>query len=261
MIKKSCKHLSILLVSFACLFPFILLLFFSLTNKWPFPEILPFGFETSNWEEMVFGTRGLYWNTALSAIIATPVAVFSTALGFITARVISISPKGDMLLFISYLPFALSPVVLSLSLLYLFLKLNMVGTVSGVMLAQLMSSFAFATIFFTTFWNIKARALEELVYTLGGTTWQAFRKVIIPGLKGPILLCFFQTFLISWFQYGLPLVIGAGKVQTLPVKVFVFLGEASPHYAAMASVLLILPPTLLLWFNRELLIGESDYVA
>ena len=125
----------------------------------------------------------------------------------------------------------------------------------------MISSFAYAVIFFTAFWSGRARSLEELVYTLGGTTWQAFKGVLIPASIGPLAFCFFQTFLLSWFQYGMPLVIGAGKVQTLPVKVFAFLGEASPHFAAMAGVLLIVPPMLLLWFNRKYLFEDITHAA
>ncbi len=71
-----------------------------------------------------------------------------------------------------------------------------------------------------------------------------------------LLICFFQTFLISWFQYGLTLLIGAGKVQTLPIKVYDYVNEANIFYAAMASCLLILPPAALLWVNKRFVFNE-----
>lgn len=243
------------------LLPPITLLYFSLTSHWPLPHLLPSGFDPSNWLQVWLGQNGLFKAMLLSAGIAIPVAIVSTALGFITARSLNNSRYKEGLMFWALLPFAMSPVILSLCLLYLFIWLNLVGSVTGVFLAQMISSFAYAVIFFTAFWSSRARALEELVYTLGGTTWQAFSRVLIPASLGPLVFCFFQTFLLSWFQYGLPLVIGAGKVQTLPVKVFSYLGEASPHYASMAGVLLILPPVLLLWFNRKYLFEDITNVA
>lgn len=241
--------------------PPLVLIYFSFTSHWPLPYILPQNFDPSHWVGVWLGNNGLLNATLLSASIALPVAFFSTILGFITARTLNSSRYKEGLLFWALLPFAMSPVILSLCLLYLFLALNLVGSIGGVFLAQMISSFAYAVIFFTAFWSVRARALEELVYTLGGTTWQAFKGVLIPASIGPLAFCFFQTFLLSWFQYGLPLVIGAGKVQTLPVKVFAYLGEASPHYASMAGVLLILPPVLLLWFNRKYLFEDITHVA
>jgi len=52
-----------------------------------------------------------------------------------------------------------------------------------------------------------------------------------------LLLCFFQTFLLSWFQYGLTMLVGGGQVKTLPLKVYDFVWEANVFYAALASCL------------------------
>lgn len=257
----SLRRITIGLFWLAAFVPPVALLYFSMTTHWQLPYILPQGFNPAQWLSIFSATNGLFDATMLSAIIAFPVAILSTGLGFLTARAINASRHKEKLMFWALLPFAMSPVILSLCLLYLFLALNLVGNVGGVFLAQMISSFAYAVIFFTAFWSGKARALEELVYTLGGTTWQAFKGVLIPASKGPLVFCFFQTFLLSWFQYGLPLVIGAGKVQTLPVKVFAYLGEASPHIASMAGVLLIVPPMLLLWFNRKYLFEDITHVA
>lgn len=250
-----------LLFIFSAFLPPAVLVYFSLTNHWPLPDILPQGLSLQHWLEILAQKNGLLDATGLSTLIAIPVAFFATLLGFITARTINLSRHKNGLLFWALLPFAMSPVILSLCLLYLFLSLNLVGSVFGVFLAQIISAYAYAVIFFTAFWSDQARHLEELVYTLGGTTWHAFVKILLPASKGPLAFCFFQTFLLSWFQYGLPLVIGAGKVQTLPVKLFVFLGEASPHMAAMAGVLLIVPPILLFWFNRRYLFEDLTHAT
>ena len=93
--------------------------------------------------------------------------------------------------------------------------------------------------------------MEQLVATLGGNTWQTYTRVLLPMAKGALLVCFFQTFLISWFEYGLTRLIGVGKVQTLTLKVFQYVNEANIFYAALASILLAMPPILLLWINKK----------
>ena len=99
----------------------------------------------------------------------------------------------------------------------------------------------------------KIKAIEELSYTLGSSTSQTFRKIIVPLSKNTLLLCFFQIFLISWFEYGLTTIIGTGKVKTLTLSVFKFINEANVFYAAFASVLLVIPPMLLVYLNKKML--------
>jgi putative spermidine/putrescine transport system permease protein len=80
----------------------------------------------------------------------------------------------------------------------------------------------------------------------------------LPLAKSTLLLCFFQCFLISWFEYGLTHFIGAGKVKTLTVSVFSYVNEANPFLAALAGFLLILPSVLLLLANKKLIFKTSN---
>src|SRR5207237_2535721 len=116
----------------------------------------------------------------------------------------------------------------------------------GVVLAHTVFTFGFAIVYFTGFWNVEKKAFEDLAATLGAGRLQTYRRVLLPMSWGALRTGFFQTFLMSWFQYGLTVLIGAGKVVTLPVLVFAYVGEANPLFAAASSLLLILPPLLLL---------------
>ena len=168
-----------------------------------------------------------------------------------TGKYIAYHRHKSLLLFLAYVPYIMSPVILGTCLMYLYIKGNLTGSMSGVMLAHTMFAYGFSIVFFSAFWNSRIRALEDLVYTLGGSVMYAYKKVLLPVSKNALLICFFQTFLISWFQYGLTLLIGSGKVQTLPIKVYEYVGEANMYYAALASCLLVLPPALLLWANKR----------
>ncbi|MGL6068735.1 MAG: ABC transporter permease, partial [Sediminibacterium sp.] len=156
------------------------------------------------------------------------------------------------LLFLAYLPFVLSPVILAVCLKFYFIKLSLAGTVAGVIIAQLIIAIPYSIIFFTGFWNQRVKSFEHIVNTLGGTNIVALTSVIIPLSKPLLLVCFFQCFLISWFEYGLTSVIGYGKIQTLTIKVYQFLTEANIYYAALSCCLLIIPPVLLLWINKRI---------
>ena len=122
----------------------------------------------------------------------------------------------------------------------------------GVVLAQTLFALGFSTVFLTAFWTERVAGYEALAQTLGATRGRVVWRVLVPLARGLLVLCFFQTFLVSWFQYGLTLLIGQGKVQTLPLKVFAYLNEANPYVAALAACLLVAPPFVLLWINRRM---------
>lgn len=242
-----------LLVALLCgffAFPFALVIALSFSRSWIYPRLIP-ELTAGRWVELLSGRSGLAASFFTSVVLSLTVAAISTAASYVTARYVSYHPRRDAILTAAYAPYVMSPVVLGVCLLYLYIRIGVDGTFVGLVMAQTIFAFSFGIIFFAAFWNREKLELEQLVHTLGGSGWDAFRRVLIPMSREALLLCFFQTFLISWFQYGLTMLIGGGKVQTLPLKVFDYVAEANIFYAAVASCLLILPPLVLLWVNRR----------
>ena len=239
------------LVAVLCLFPFLYLALMSVTADWDFPRLLPASFSVEMWKRMLSGNGALGQSFLLSLGISITVATVSTATGYITGKYIAYHRFKKRLLFLAYVPFIMSPVILGACLMYIYIKAGLTGNVAGVILSQIMFAYGFGIVFFSAFWNTQIKALEDLVYTLGGTPLQAYWKVLVPISKNALLICFFQTFLISWFQYGLTMLIGSGKVQTLPIKVYEYVGETNMFVAALASCLLVVPPAVLLWVNKR----------
>jgi putative spermidine/putrescine transport system permease protein len=236
--------------------PLLLLLQLSFGVPWRFPQVFPSGLTLDHWKALSQNQKPLFLSLALSLLISIPVAALATAGGFMLSRAIAFSRYKNLLTAMAYLPFVLSPVIFASLIGFYFIFFDLSGIIPGVMLAQLFITLPFALLLFVDYWDIKLKSLEDLVLTLGGTTQQAFAKVIAPVSKNILLLCFFQTFLISWFDYGLTSIIGVGKVQTLTVMVFQFIGEANPHYAAVSSCLLIFPALILLFFNKHFLFNK-----
>jgi ABC-type spermidine/putrescine transport system permease subunit II len=247
------KRLLAAFVVFLCLLPFIVLAALSFAGAWPFPDVLPSRWTAARWTAVLSGRGGLAASLGVSVLISASVALLSTVCGYVTSKHVAYHPRRRLLLFLAYVPFALSPVILGVCLLYVAIQAGLSGTVAGVVLAQTIFAYAFAIVLFQSLWSPHMRALEDLVRTLGGGTWQVYRRVLIPLSRGTLLLGFFQTFLISWFQYGLTVLVGSGRVKTLPLKVYDFIGEANVFYAALASCLLVVPPVLVLWLNKRFL--------
>lgn len=236
--------------------PFAYILLLSLATNWRYPLLLPESLSLKTWRYVVKTDTAIGSSVLLSVLLSASVAFLATFAGFFIGKTIAAHRLKSRFLTIAYFPYAFSPVVYAFCLNFFFIKLNLTGNTEGVILAQFIISFPFAIILFINHWSHELTNMEQLVFTLGGTKKQAFFKVLLPLSKQIILICFFQTFLISWFEYGLTSVIGLGKVQTLTLKTYQFIGEANVYFAALASVLLVFPPLILLWLNRKYVFKE-----
>ncbi|MCA1724718.1 MAG: ABC transporter permease subunit, partial [Thermomicrobia bacterium] len=84
---------------------------------------------------------------------------------------------------------------------------------------------------------------EEQARSLGATSWQAFVHITLPALRPGLAVGGLFAFLVSWSQYTSTLIIGGGKVQTLPLLVYSFTRSGDNPIAA-ALVLLFVAPAI-----------------
>ena len=241
-------------LGFLFLLPFALLILLALGQYWRFPEVLPLTYSADALARVLAADSGLLRGLGLSLGLSITVAVVATGLGFMTARAVAASTWAGRLTTLSYLPYALPPVLLAVLIQPVVIGLRLSGSVGGVMLGLLLITWPFTTLFFRSFWSRQARQYEQLAQTLGCSPAQALMQVLLPLARPLLVTCLFQTFLIGWFDFGLTNFLSVGKVQTLTVQVFTYIREANSRLAAVAALLLILPPSLLLWVNKSVLV-------
>lgn len=245
--KKILQQLFVLSIGF----PLVFLLMLSLGRRWSFPNVIPDEWSFTNWMLFQQSDGRLFQTFFLSMAISVVVSALVTALGFFVSKEIAYSKNRNTYMLLAYIPYLLSPVIMAVIFQYYFIITHLTGTFLGVVIAQFLIAFPFGVIIYVNFWNAQMQELESLSYTLGGSRWQTFKKVLLPLSTNAMLLCFFQVFLLSWFEYGLTNLIGVGKIKTLTVTVFNFINEANIFYAALACCLLVLPPMLLLYINKR----------
>lgn len=239
----------------AFVFPLFFVLVMGVTTDWVFPKIWG-EFSWNAWKMALF-TGNLGTSILLSLTISGTVALLSTASAFVTSRYIAYLNDANKWLLLAYLPFALSPIIYAVCILFYFNFFNISGTWVGVMIAQFFILYPYGVIVCAGFWNERIRQLEDLTKTLGGHRWQRWKMVLWPLGNQILAICFFQSFLISWFDYGMVQFIGVGQVKTLTMHVYAYVNEASPYFAAVASSLLILPPLIFLMVNKRLVFRKE----
>ena len=239
------------------LLPYVLLLLLSLGSGWTYPNLLPDRLDMGPWRELVSSKNQLWRSIVTTASISFCVATFSTLLGMWIGKQVQV--RRGVWMFVAYLPFTTSPVVIGLCLLDLFIRLGLASSIVGVFLIQSIFATAFAIILFSEFWSPEVERLEQVVETLGGSRWQVWRHAVWPRTWKLTLICWLQTFLFSWLDYGLVSTIGGGVVPSLTMQVIGYVREASVNQAAQAAVVLIVPPIFFMifagWPMQRRLIG------
>ena len=142
----------------------------------------------------------------------------------------------------AFLPVAVPPIALAVGLQVSFLHLGLGGSFAGVLLAHAVPAAGYASLFFIGIFTGFDGRLEEDARSLGATPRQVWRRVTLPLLRRPIAESFLLAFLVSWAQVPLTLVVGQGRVETLPVEVLTYLGAGQDALGAAGALLLLLPP-------------------
>jgi sulfate/thiosulfate transport system permease protein len=197
-----------------------------------------------------------FWLTLLVAAIAVPV---NTVLGVVCALVLARSRvRGKVALdAIIDLPFAVSPVVIGLSLVLVYgaggwveLPFRVIFSVPGIVLATIFVSLPFVVREVTPVLREVGDEQEQAAATLGASRWQAFWRITLPAIRWGIAYGVILSVARAVGEFGAVSVVSgkiAGETQTLTLLVeqrwtnF----ELAGAYAASALLAVIALATLL----------------
>jgi putative spermidine/putrescine transport system permease protein len=223
--------------------PYVLLGMMSLGSGWTFPRWLPDQIDGRPWGRLLTERDGLLIAVMTSLLLSGAVGVVATGCGWWIGRAVRRS-RAAVWRYLLYLPFVTSPVVMGATLFDLLVRGRLAGSWIGVALVQILFATSFAAIFFCESWTAKGDRLEQLVRTLGGNECAVWRHAIWPRTRGLLIVCFLQTALYSWVDYGLVAIVGGGQIQTITMRLFAYLREANVNQAAMAAIVLVTPAIL-----------------
>jgi putative spermidine/putrescine transport system permease protein len=240
----------VILFNFAIIIGLLIVLAFS--TDWPYPHLLP-GRSSDRHQLFTFFNPVLIKSIYQSFLLSLVLAIFATGIGFFASRY---STRHTRL---AILPFLIAPIILMASLRHFFITLGLNNTWSGVLLGQFFLAYPFAFIFLYPFWSQKWREMMIISQELGANSIQTFTQIIGPIARPILTLCFFHTFLISWFDYGTAQIIGGGQVKTLTILIYQYIQEANIYLAARASLIIALPAFLLLIINQHYILGKISF--
>lgn len=227
--------------------PLVTLALQAFSTRWFYPDAWPDTLTTS-------GVRQIGFDSATLAALRTGLVVsgactiVSCAVAWPAARVLSrptFAWRGVALL-VLFVPTIVPAVGLAIGLDVALLQLDLAGGRPGVVLAHLVPTLPYTVAVLSAVFVRHDDRSREQAAVLGATPWQAFRMVTLrlvgPGLAVAALF----TFLVSWSQYLVTLLVGGGQVITITVLVFSAVAGGNPTSIGVLAVIAALPPVLVL---------------
>ena len=221
--------------------PLLTILLWVFTERWAWPSLIPQTFSLRAIESIFRDGKELAQLFASSVFISLAVAFLSVVFGTMTARALVcyefIGKK--FFSFLSLLPFLVPASVFAMGVQIVFIRNGLSGTVFGVIIAHLICSLPYAVMLIQDGTRAMGRRLEEQARVLGAGPWKAFFKVTLPNLLPVILSAFSMSYIVSFSQYFLTLMIGGGSVKTFSIVMVPFLTSGQRNFASVYSVIFL----------------------
>jgi trehalose/maltose transport system permease protein len=261
--------LGFLLILVWCLLPVVWII--SLSFKGPTetaagsPQFLPKEPTLQNYSDIIdnpdfkdslinsFGIAAI--STFLSVILATLAAYAIARLDF----------KGKRLVLSIALAIAMFPVVALVGPLFdLWRTLGLFNTWPGLIIPYMSFTLPLAIWTLSAFFREIPWEMEQAAQVDGATSWQAFRKVIVPLAAPGVFTAAILTFFFAWNEFVLALSLtSTTQARTVPAQLSFFVGPDpfNPPYGqlATASVVVTVPIiVIVLLFQRKIVAGLTS---
>ena len=213
-------------------------------------------FNNSDFKDSLINSFGIAAiSTTLSVILATLAAYAIARLEF----------KGKRLVLSIALAIAMFPVVALVGPLFdLWRTLGLFNTWPGLIIPYMSFTLPLAIWTLSAFFREIPWEMEQAAQVDGATSWQAFRKVIVPLAAPGVFTAAILTFFFAWNEFVLALSLtSTTSSRTVPAQLSYFVGPDpfNPPYGqlATASVVVTVPIIIIvLLFQRKIVSGLTS---
>lgn len=257
--KNRINKIVLIIVGICILLPLLNLIIWAFTERWAWPDLLPqtYSFRAIN---EIFSRKSEMTQLFISSIMLSMiVAILSVIIGIMTARAfVFYDFKGKrQLYFATLLPFLIPGTVFAMGIHVMFIKWGLSNSILGVIIVHLIYSLPYATRLLMDGTLAIGNKLEEQAKVLGATSFQAFTKTTLPILSPVILSSLSMSYIVSFSQYFLTLLIGGGKVKTFAIVMFPYLSGGDRNMASTYS-LVFLGITILIFGVFQLIVSRIN---
>ncbi|MEM7127715.1 MAG: ABC transporter permease subunit [Chloroflexota bacterium] len=253
------RWLALTTIFITILAPIIPQFIWSFAFRWFFPDLLPSSWSLDPWLYVFDDSSRVGEGLFNSLIIALIVSLLSIIVGLPAARAIAFYDfRGKAVIeWLLMAPIIVPGIVAVMGIHIMFIRYRLTDSYLGVSLVHLIPCVPYMILVMASVFANYGTELEDTARTLGAGPVRVFWHVTLPGIFPGLMVATMFTFLISWGQYVTTLLIGGGRIITLPMVLFPFISGANQANAAAISLVFVAPAIVVLVFISRQLGRES----
>ncbi|MHB8629218.1 MAG: ABC transporter permease [Aggregatilineales bacterium] len=226
--------------------------------RWQYPALIPNVFGFRFWTETFRRADILsaipqsilitVIGTALSALVSLPAAYAFARIRF----------PGRQFFLLSFLATNAFPRFgLYITIAVIFFRLNLIGTMPGVILIQVVNTLLLMIWIPTAAFRGVDRSLEEAALNVGASRLRVFVQITLPLAFPAIAAAMLLTVVNIFYEAQASLIIGLPNVRTVPVLMYTLTNnELVVQYGAILMFVTWVPSLILLAFAQRFLRGR-----
>jgi len=266
-LKKSAEAVALVILCLVVFGPMLGLAIWSVALRWYWPHLLPqeigfdywlqaLGFQKSLAVGAISITSSLRTSLILAVVVVAIVMLLSTPVGFVLARYRIPFKSAILLLFLMPQAFPQQPVFVNLLL--VFTKMDLAGTIEGVLMVHLMVCLVFAVWISTAAFKAVPPELEEAARSVGASGLRTFFRITLPLAMPGLLASSVFVFLTSLDEFTGTFFIGLPFVSTLPMLLYSSSGF-NLQFASVIAIVLLIPSILFMVIIERFL--KAEYIG
>ena len=218
--------------------------------------------------ELIFtgGAKDLFLPALLNSILVTLIAtliavILATFCAYAIAR---LDFPGKRLILGTALTVSFFPVISLVTPLFdLWRQIHLFDTIPGLILPYLVLTLPLSIWTLSAFFQQIPWEMEQAAQVDGATSWEAFRKVIVPLAAPGVFTTAIIVFFTAWNDFVFAISLTSDKARTVPAALAFFTGASqfeSPTGAICAAGVVVTVPVvvLVLIFQRRIVSGLTS---
>ena len=225
-------------------------------TEWTFPNLLPDGL-TMRWWRVIADDGSLLEAIKNSLIISPIVVLISAAICLPAAYAFSryeFLGRKTFLIGI-FAANAFPKIGLFASIATLFYTLNLMGTILGIIIIQVLGTVIFMTWIPAAAFSAVPRNLEDAAREAGASKLRVFWDITLRLAMPGILVALVMSFLAAFDEAQGTYLVGVPTIYTMPTKMYALVLNYPVQISAVFSLLLAIPSVILISLARKQIIG------
>jgi multiple sugar transport system permease protein len=201
-------------------------------------------------------------NSIIVCVIATLISVLLAT--FCAYAISRLEFPGKRLILTTALVVSFFPVIALVTPLFdLWRSIGLFDTIPGLIIPYLSLTLPLSIWILSAFFQQIPWEMEQAAQVDGATSWQAFRKVIVPLAMPGVFTTAIITFFTAWNDFVFAISLTSEKARTVPAALAFFTGASQfeqPTGAICAAAIIVTIPVviLVLIFQRRIVAGLTS---